>query len=474
MATFTGTEGADTLAGTNIDLSLIINPVRSAEDDAANRNLGRDAINALGGDDLIIGSTGSDSIDGGAGNDTIDFSNLGQGIFLSDNGAGVDTSGFSRRFPPSASENYVSATTKSVEIFIGDPTQSNTINDFSRYNAGGRNTKIDVDLATGQVTYFGIWETPISYSVKNFDNVRTPSSSGKFVGNDRNNDIQAGDGSVIIGSKGTDELTGQTIDYSNLGKAVKFSTNGTINKGDFGNDKISRFQKVVGAVGKTNTLDASSSASLDLNLANNLLKSTNTEGIINQIEVVNFVNAIGGKGNDTIVGNNQNSTLTGSGGNDTITGGSKNDRLTGTDSTARGVGEVDTLTGSGGRDKFILGDRNGAYYLGNAANDYALITDFNLAQDSIDIGSLKDYSFAQSTTGTFDLFSGKDPNTRDLIARIQIADAGAAFASKGSGLSKSMSFNSSMMAAGASNGVDVISSKIDILSGADSIADATI
>jgi Ca2+-binding RTX toxin-like protein len=463
MATFTGTEGIDQLQGTNIDVL------------SSDRTSGNDTIDALSGDDLILGSTGSDSIDGGAGNDTVDFGSVNQDIFLSYNVRGIDSVGFSRRFAPPLSENAIQTQLKNIETIIGNPNKSNTINDFTRYGFGVPTTKIDIDLSTGQATYFGVsGDNPIAYSIKNFDNIRTPFSSGKFVGNDRNNNIQAGDGSVIIGSKGTDELTGQTIDYSNLGKAVKFSTNGIINKGDFGNDKISRFQKVVGAVDKTNTLDASSSASLDLNLANNLLKSTNTEGISNQIEVVNFVNAIGGKGNDTIVGNNQNSTLTGSGGNDTITGGSKNDRLTGTDSTARGVGEVDTLTGSGGRDKFILGDRNGAYYLGNAANDYALITDFNLAQDSINIGSLKDYSFAQSTTGTFDLFSGKDPNTRDLIAKIQIADAGAAFASKGSGLSKSMSFNSSMMAAGASNGVDVISSKIDILSGADSIADATI
>jgi Ca2+-binding RTX toxin-like protein len=463
MATFTGTEGIDQLQGTNIDVL------------SSDRTSGNDIINALGGDDLILGSTGVDTIDGGAGNDAVDFSSVGQDIFLSYNVSGIDSVGFSRRFAPPLSENAIQTQLKNIETIIGNPNKSNTINDFTRYSFGTPTTKVDIDLSTGQTTYFGAsGDTPIAYSVKNFDNIKTPYSSGKFVGNDRNNNIQAGNGSVIIGSKGTDELTGQTIDYSNLGKAVKFSTNGTVDKGDFGSDKISRFQKVIGTVGKTNTLDASSNASLDLNLANNSLKSTNADGSANQIEVANFVNAIGGTGNDTIVGSNQNGKLTGGGGNDTITGGSKNDRLTGTDVTARGVGEVDTLTGGSGRDKFILGDKNGAYYLGNGANDYALITEFNLTQDSLDIGSLKDYSFAQSNTGTFDLFSGKDPNTRDLIAKIQIADAGAALASKGSSLSKSMSLNSSMMSDGASTGVDIISSKIDIISGASSISDAVI
>jgi hypothetical protein len=69
----------------------------------------------------------------------------------------------------------------------------------------------------------------------------------------------------------------------------------------------------------------------------------------------------------------------------------------------------------------VLGDKNGAYYVGKGANDYALITDFDLTQDSISIGSLKNYSFALEGKDTIDLYSSKDINTRDLIAKIQIA-----------------------------------------------------
>ncbi|WP_309737815.1 MULTISPECIES: hypothetical protein [unclassified Chamaesiphon] len=38
-----------------------------------------------------------------------------------------------------------------------------------------------------------------------------------------------------------------------------------------------------------------------------------------------------------------------------------------TNNTARGVGEVGTLT-SCGADKFIFGDRNGVYSVGNGSN----------------------------------------------------------------------------------------------------------
>jgi hypothetical protein len=96
------------------------------------------------------------------------------------------------------------------------------------------------------------------------------------------------------------------------------------------------------------------------------------------------------------------------------------DILTGTDSTARGVGEVDSLTGGGGRDRFVLGDSNGAYYVGQGNNDYAKISDFNLRQDSLDFGSAKNISFKIESSGTIDLFAGTDPSSRDLIAKIQV------------------------------------------------------
>jgi Ca2+-binding RTX toxin-like protein len=228
------------------------------------------------------------------------------------------------------------------------------------------------------------------------------------------------------------------------------------------------FQKIIGATNKDNTLDLSNSfngVSVELNLLTNsakfnLPKAAYLEPSTKQFEFVNFVDAIGTKGNDKIVGGNQNSKLTGGRGSDTITGESKNDLLTGTDSTARGVGEVDILTGGGGNDKFVLGDRNGAYYLGNGNNDYATITDFNIFNDSIDLGKLKDYSLVREGNNTVNLFAGKDVNTRDLIAKIQIADPIFALSQ-----CSSLCPKSSSIVDGANLSIDPIISKIDILSG---------
>jgi Ca2+-binding RTX toxin-like protein len=442
MATIAGTGSADTLKGTT----------------------GNDDIQGLGGNDRIIGSIGFDTVDGGAGNDTIDFTNLNLNLFAGFSSFGLSGYNISDRpgsggGPGPVDFGTLGTRLTNVETIVGNPNQSNTIKEsFTRAGSALIGT-YDIDLSKNRVTLSSsLFSYSQTFTVKNFDNIDLVFGGHRLAGNNRDNKISAED-SVIIGSKGNDTLSGinNTLDYSNLGHAVKFSPSGSIDKSGFGKDKISGFKKIIGATNKSNTIDAStadSGSSLDVNLANNSLQvnSPNTSPL--QIEVLNFVNVIGSVNNDSIVGADVNSKLTGGGGNDTICGGSKNDRIIGTDSTARGVGEVDTLTGGGGRDKFILGDKNGAYYLGNGSNDYATITDFNIFQDSIDLGILKNYSFAFEGTNTIDLYSGKDVNTRDLIAKIQIAGGISSVASN------------SRSIAGSSPNLDSIISKIDVLSGA--------
>jgi serralysin len=236
----------------------------------------------------------------------------------------------------------------------------------------------------------------------------------------------------IIGSAGNDTLASgggnDAVDYSDLGKPITVFRGVVVDKGGLGTDQITNFLNIVGATGQANTLDAtgaSGGAKIDINLAKNTfnVNSFQRNGVtipIPEVKVLNFVNAIGGPNDDTLVDSNTGGKLTGAGGNDTIVGGKGKDILTGTDSTARGVGEVDILTGGGSRDRFVLGDSNGAYYLGRGNNDYATITDFNLRQDSLDLGNARNISFGIESSGTIDLFSGKDPSSRDLIAKIQV------------------------------------------------------
>jgi Ca2+-binding RTX toxin-like protein len=439
MATITGTEGVDNLFGTGDN----------------------DEILALGGDDRLSGSTGNDTLNGGLGIDKADYSDLNENITLTPAG-GVTKSGGGKDL------------LVGIETIVGNTDRVNAI-DASMAGAGAG---MDVDLSTNSMRILIPGLGYRNFTVENFSDIVGTNNDSRFVGNDRNNRITGGSGNDnMVGSKGSDTMNGgggnNTMDYSNLGRAVKILPRGTIDKGDFGTDRINNFQRIIGATSKENTVDASTAdlgASLDLNLANNSLK-INIPGVgMQQFEVVNFVNAVGSKNNDAIVGSNANSKLTGGGGSDTVRGGTGNDRITGTDTTARGTGEVDTLTGSGGANKFILGNRNGAYYLGNGGNDYATITDFNLFRDSIDVGSLRDFSFALEGNGTIYLFSGKDVNNRDLIAKIQIGNFGKGLSSKGSNSVMGMNDGGSGMLA--MNNLDTLSSQLNILSGDRSTADA--
>lgn len=131
----------------------------------------------------------------------------------------------------------------------------------------------------------------------------------------------------------------------------------------------------------------------------------------------------GEKGQDILIGGDGNDSLFGGLGKDLLTGESGNDILTGVDINAinPGIEEIDTLTGGGGSDIFVLGDVNNTYY-DNLDNDYALITDFNASEDSIQLhGKGDDYllvPFSQANqTGT--AIYRKDSAQNELIGILQ-------------------------------------------------------
>jgi hypothetical protein len=467
MADITGTNGNDTLTGTNSN----------------------DIVKGLNGNDKIIGSLGSDIIDGGTGKDILDYSK----DFNIDN-VSVEFNSTGNIQARKVGFGFDTDQIANVEEFIGIANKSAV--SFSSISA---DTTSEIDIRNNRLTYYSQLTGNKTFSIKNFSaySIFALEGRGRIIGSDLNDsisidstnttEITTTSNNTIVGSKGNDVLgttngninVKTTIDYSSLDRAVTilpkvrvinfrpgpfFFLDLNVGKGDFGTDTLTEpgSPKFVGASNKSNKIDASSPngdlSSLDINLAKNslVINRANNSILLGKFEIINFTDVVGSKNNDTIVGANKNGKLTGGGGNDTITGGNKNDIITGSDSTARGVGEVDTLTGGGGRDKFVLGDANGAYYVGKGKDDYATITDFNLFQDSIDLGGFKDYSFGSGGNNTIELYSGKDVNNRDLIAKIQLAG----------GISAASSNSRSI--AGSSSNLDSIIPKIDIVSGSNS------
>jgi beta propeller repeat protein len=94
----------------------------------------------------------------------------------------------------------------------------------------------------------------------------------------------------------------------------------------------------------------------------------------------------GGAGRDRIIGGYDGDSLDGGDGNDTLVG--VNPSAPSGGQERYGAGTVDTLTGGKGRDSFVLGDEARAYYddgdpLTTGESDYALITDYNSGQDTL-------------------------------------------------------------------------------------------
>nr|MDJ0509911.1 calcium-binding protein [Crocosphaera sp.] len=104
----------------------------------------------------------------------------------------------------------------------------------------------------------------------------------------------------------------------------------------------------------------------------------------------------GNEGNDIINGDEGNDILFGHQGDDIVSGGAGEDVIVGVDpGSGFGTSEKDSLRGDEGEDTFVLGDQNRVYYVDNdptsvGEEDYGLIVDFTVGEDSIELNGNPD------------------------------------------------------------------------------------
>ncbi|MGB3404034.1 MAG: S8 family serine peptidase [Microcoleaceae cyanobacterium] len=199
------------------------------------------------------------------------------------------------------------------------------------------------------------------------------------------------------------------------------------------------FDNVTGA-GLINAFDAVFVATQPTPGADNLI-GTEGDDSINALGGNDTVSGLGGEdtlngqgGSDLITGNadndilrggNQNDTLIGGNGSDTVVGGNGNDVLIGVDSDGDiGVGERDILRGNAGVDTFVLGDSVNVYYDDNGATvsesaaGFAIIRDFVINQDTIELSSTGTYQLRETNNGSTLIFETSDL-VRERIATVQ-------------------------------------------------------
>jgi hypothetical protein len=151
---------------------------------------------------------------------------------------------------------------------------------------------------------------------------------------------------------------------------------------------------------------------------------------------------LGSQGNDTLNGHVGNDSVIGGAGNDSLSGGTGNDTLIGVNSAQGfGAGELDTLNGGGGSDRFVLAQGAEVFYDNSGNSDFALITEFDLSQDVIqllnsqpgnvnEIGdaeeNISDAQVIPSGTTPLETISGTISNNND-VDLYQITLTGEAF-----------------------------------------------
>jgi RHS repeat-associated protein len=337
-----------------------------------------DTIRTWEGDDIIIAGAGNDTIDGRGGNDIIDAGEGDDEVTSSggtlDGGDGIDELTINL----SQSDEDLAFTDLNEGIALAGLLQANNFEQFDIRTGSGNDTILRSGTSNGVVVRF---------------NDRLIAGAGDNVIN-----AGLGQSDYAEGGAGNDLLI---LDYSvcDTGKGLTFSAN-------FGGGPT-------GVSGIALRQEADTNNNLDflqfVNIDRFEVTGTRQGDTIRTWEGDDIINA--GAGNDIIDGRD---------GNDII-------KAVSTTDANPGIGEQDTISGGVGSDTFILGTVDWVAYddqnpTSAGEEDFALITDFNSAEDIIQLkGLASDYRLEISGNATHLYLQKPDAEPDELIAKLQNA-----------------------------------------------------
>ncbi|NBB17591.1 hypothetical protein GVN21_19695 [Caulobacter sp. SLTY] len=384
----------------------------------------------LGGDDIL---TGQGWLYGGDGNDTLIF---GRSLARLEGGAGADTFVF---IPVSAQDSN-NAVISDFNAAQGDRIvvtgagfytleQSGTTVNLRLFESNGF---VAFDNTTIANVEAGIIFQPV-YKVKN---TLTGVAQGELLDGGTDNDrlrgmggadvlcgwggddvIEGGEGADIIdGGIGFDDLTGGTgadlfiyrsLDGADVIRDFNVSEGDRLFLDAFGNVDVLMTQRGANVV-----IDLAGTGQHSITLLNTTVEQVRAATITQQwqLPTITFGDSrVFGDGGNTFSGTNKNEGVDGAGGNDRLNGGGGDDLLLG------GLGN-DTLNGGAGSDQ-LAGQAGTDVYTGGEGRDYFVIfvgdgadtiTDFNVAEDILDIRGLDISTIAQQGANTLITFSSGD------------------------------------------------------------------
>jgi Ca2+-binding RTX toxin-like protein len=388
--TLTGGSAADFLFGGDEDDSLS----GGAGNDWIHGQAGNDTLQGQDGNDLLVGGAGNDSVNGDNGNDTLVVVN--KSLTGPDYAATPEASG-------GGSYNGGTGTDKLVAVmegFAGTVTMGLTdtglsITGLAKENISAiegallvgsdQNDTLDAAAFTGNSALYGKGGNDTLSSGGNNDVLAGGAGKNTMGG-------AAMDDLYIIDSKSTGDSINEgsgggndTVDASAVSSAItaEISSTGTIagsGSGGPGFEFSSNVERLVLGTGNdTVNLGAGLSSTMTVvgGAGSDTLSHSNwpaTSGVKVNLSTgeatglgaaLEFDNAVGGKGNDTLVGTAGNNTLEGGEGNDSLSGGAGADSLLGQAGNDSLFGELgqDTLSGGAGSNRLEGGLDDDLYQL---------------------------------------------------------------------------------------------------------------
>lgn len=261
-------------------------------------------------------------------------------------------------------------------------------------------------------------------------------NSDQLEGLEGNDILNGGDGDdLLIGGSGSDQLNGgdgiDTASYADSDSGVVVFTNGKAGrKGDAQGDSLNSIENIIGSgfndqivlnsnSGTKNTVFAGDGDDLikDRDGGDDTFYGEDGDDVIigfkgnDTIDAGDGINTVsGGTGNDTIFGNSGADLIFGNKGKDIIKDGSSNDILSGATGNDIIFGDRgdDILAGGEGND-ILFGGKNSNLFVFGLGDDNDQISDFQTAQDTIDLREFgfTDFSEVQSLMNQTD----QDGNT---------------------------------------------------------------